>query len=157
MTVAHNVTFDAAEGAYVVANTPLFLLRKLLSDPLIVALAHDTSGDDLFDALTAATSRPPASLSDRVLPFILLVALAIKGDLQSLYRALALPPLDAKSHWFPYLANVLLETTRPYSVTTTVVSGLAGRPQAQLLTTASGASHFGSSTSTSSSSTAPAP
>jgi hypothetical protein len=110
-----------AEGAYIIANTPLFLLRNLLSDPAVAGVAHDTPSADILAELQRATARKPSTLTDKVLPFILLTALAIKGDVHRLAQTAHLRP-DAKPHWFSYLASVLLDTTCPFSVTSSVAS-----------------------------------
>ena len=103
--------FSAAERAYVVANTPLFLLRNLLNDPMVFDVAREDS-DEIFAELVAACNRQPATLTDAVIPFILLVALSRRGDVRHLDQSRQLRP-QAKPHWFAYLAEMLVEITRP--------------------------------------------
>ena len=117
MTTLATTTFEAAEEAYVLANTPLFLLRKLKHDPRVVALAHSESPEQLFDALTTAVTQTPVTLADKLRPFILLIALGIKGELSRLTQALNLTA-PAKPEWFNYICRVLIETSLPTTRTT---------------------------------------
>ncbi len=104
--------FNSASSAYLVANTPLFLLRKLREDPNIGELARSVTSEQLFDALKYAAQKDANTLADRVRPFILLVALAIKGDINRLRETTGVRP-PIRADWFDYLCRVLIETHRP--------------------------------------------
>lgn len=104
-----------AEGSFAVANTPLFLLRKLRGDPAVIELARNFSASDILRALKKSIRKRPHSLSDSVRPYVYLIALSIVGDAAELKEASTLAAPDAD--WFSYLANFIFVTHRPTTYT----------------------------------------
>jgi hypothetical protein len=103
---------DQAALAYAVANTPLFLLRKLREDPLTREISSSFSGDTLFTELQNALKHRPESLQDYVRPYVYLVALSMKQEDRWLRDAVRIPSVESWN-WFRYLQHVLLETYVP--------------------------------------------
>jgi hypothetical protein len=97
-----------AEKTYAVANTPLFLLRKLREDPAVLQIARAAPIDAIFDALKSSLEEEPRNLRETVLPYFCLIALAIAGNRNKLEEATRLRSTHAE--WYSYIANVLLET-----------------------------------------------
>jgi hypothetical protein len=50
MTTQHSHNYRNAEAAFVLENTPLFLLRKLRFDLVVRTMALDLSDDELISA-----------------------------------------------------------------------------------------------------------
>ncbi len=118
MKSQHDYNYRNAEVAFVTANTPLFLLRKLRSDPVVRAMAFDLSEDEIIGALRSAVRRKPTDIRDAVLPYLYLVALSIKGKVVPLKQAVDIGAPHAE--WFKYIGNYLLKSFTPS--TTQVVS-----------------------------------
>ena len=117
MTPISRVDLDSAEEALAIANTSLFLLRKLRADeaPEIISAAYSPTA--IFAALCGRMAKKPRTLRDAVAPFVYAVALARQGQLQLLHKALQVPA--SEYDWLPYLIGVLIETT-PSTTTTTI-------------------------------------
>jgi hypothetical protein len=113
----HN--YRNAEAAFVVANTPLFLLRKLRSDPVVRTIAFDLSDDEIISALRAAVRQKPTDIREAVLPYVYLVALSIKGKFASLKQAVDIDAPHAE--WFKYIGNYLLQSFTPSTSQTVVL------------------------------------
>jgi hypothetical protein len=114
-TTIRNVNYDTAIANFVVANTPIFLLRKLRSDSCVWRLAQLCSADELFSELAASLANKPESLADAVKPYALVAALAQKGDL-TLLREIAKHPAPF-SDWFSEITNILIQTTESTATT----------------------------------------
>jgi hypothetical protein len=111
MNTQNNYNFHRAETALAVANTPLFLLRKLRSDPVVVEIARDVSDEELLDALRVVTQEEPQNIQEAVLPYVYLVALSVKGNLTILKQA---SDVDAPhARWFKYISKFLLQSFIP--------------------------------------------
>ena len=81
MTDLSDVRLPLAEQAFAVANTPLFLLRKLRSDPAVLEIARVAQPKAILSALKKSLRRKPKTLSDAVSPYVYLVALSMTRDL----------------------------------------------------------------------------
>jgi hypothetical protein len=117
MNAQHTYNSRNAEAAFVLANTPLFLLRKLRSDPVVRDMALNLSDDELISALRAAVSQRPTDIREAVLPYLYLVALSIKGNVATLKQAVEIDAPHAQ--WFKYIGGYLLQSFSP-STTQTV-------------------------------------
>ncbi len=117
MSELEHIQLPSAESAYFVSNTPLYLLRKLREDPVVAALATSATGEELLYALRKAAREEPSSIAERVRPFVLLVALAMKDDIRRLREATTVQ-LPSANEWFDYIRRVLIETYRPTIHTT---------------------------------------
>src|SRR5215469_15030995 len=114
MSGLKDIDLKQAEQTLAVSNTPLFLLRRLRADLSVQGIATTFSSDDILRELKRLLSKKPASLSDAARPYAYLVALSFLNSASFLQQA---AQLKAKYHgWFPYLAQVLIETFTPTSV-----------------------------------------
>jgi hypothetical protein len=97
------------ERDFAVANTPLFLLRKLRINSEVDRLSRSLDGRRLIHELGRALMRKPRILRNAVRPYVYLVALSKQQDKSLLRRAAA---LEAPHHpWFKCIADVLLAPT----------------------------------------------
>lgn len=105
--------FDLTEAShiYAVANTPLFLARKLLSDLSIRDLSDGCSGEEIVNALRAALAKEPTNAIEAVRPYAFLTALWFKQEIQYLKQAETFSSKDFP--WYVYVAQVLLQTFAP--------------------------------------------
>lgn len=100
-----------ASQIYGIANTPLFLIRKLQVDPAVRELSDSIPGEQIVRAIGAAVSREPENPTEAVLPYALLVALWFKPEVEHLEQAAT---VDAPAFsWFRFIASVLIETFSP--------------------------------------------
>lgn len=117
MTTPSEIDLNQACEAFAIANTPLFLVRKLQADPAVHAARDRFSGQQLFDILLEALRDEPKSIIDSVRPYALLVALSLQGDIEHLRAA---SQVSAKGwDWFEYIAAFLVETFSP--ITTEII------------------------------------
>lgn len=114
---------NQAQQAFAVANTPLFLVRKLRTDPEVHDIARALEGPELLDLLRASLASTPPSLRETVIPYVLLVSLSFKDDASFLKAALSIPR-GYENDWFDYVLQALLQTYRPTAFST--VSPIAG-------------------------------
>lgn len=114
-----DIDFSRAELSLAVANTPLFLVRKLKGDTAVLELSH-FNGEDLLNWLRNSLQNKPNDLSEAVKPYVYLVALAAKLDNQFLLRAADMKP-SYEDDWYSYIYNVLTDTYKP---TTTKIFSL---------------------------------
>jgi hypothetical protein len=99
---------------FAVANTPLFLLRKLRSDPAISEIARRFSADEILDAIRDAVERDPAELLHAVRPYAYVVALSKKPQDKELREASRISA--PKWGWFSFIASVLIDSFSSVSV-----------------------------------------
>lgn len=127
MTSLDNISLERAEASFAVANTPLFLLRRLQSDSAVQDITNSgIGGSTILRALKKAIRLKPRTLHDAVRPYVYLVALSQNRDVSYLEEA---SRLDAQHFdWFGYIASVLMETYRPTSVETVYVQGQIAAP-----------------------------
>ena len=105
--------YDLSEAAsiYSVANTPNFLLRKLQGNAAVRTIADTRRSDEIVDAIHATALIEPTSAVDAVWPYVLLVALWFKSEIEPLRQAAT---INAPNHqWYAYLATVLISTFSP--------------------------------------------
>jgi len=110
-----------ASQAYAVANTPIYLIRRLQEDPAVYEIAK-FSGEDILQALRNAVRVQPESLLDYTRPYVYLVALS-KLPSEDFLRSVDTDGME-NWRWLPYMKQVLLETYLPLS-TGTVLGELA--------------------------------
>jgi hypothetical protein len=109
-----SVDLSSAQSAFMVANSPLFLLRKLRDDPTVATIARRSRGATILSQLRRSLSREPRALHTAVVPYVYLVALSMQPDIKYLREASALP---APHHaWYTYLSGVLLQSYKPTTV-----------------------------------------
>jgi hypothetical protein len=130
-----NVDLAGAERIYAVSNVPLFLLRKLQADPVTreISLSHST--EQILTQLKTSVQSKPRSLREAVEPYVLLVALAKKRDLDALKKVGA---INALYHdWFSYIADILVQTFNPTEITSLNIPGQIHAPSIANTSTAS--------------------
>lgn len=111
MNSPNEVDLNQACQYYSIANTPLFLVRKLQADPCVHALRDNFSGQQILDALRAGLAVGPNSTAEAVRPYAFLVALSLLPEIEPLRIASELP---AKNwDWYEYVAAILVETFSP--------------------------------------------
>lgn len=96
-----------ASRIYGVANTPLFLLRKLQGDQSVRSIADRYTGEDILETLRPLLNTEPANAVEAVRPYALLVALWFKPEVEHLREAAQLHSVHG---WYSYASAVLLET-----------------------------------------------
>jgi hypothetical protein len=102
-----------AASDLLVANSPMFLLRKLATDAAVQTLAKETPTPVLLKALAQGLQRKPRSPRSSVLPYAILVALSQKGDFSALTEA---RKRRAPFHrWYSYLAAMLAQDAQATS------------------------------------------
>ena len=105
--------FDLTEASriYAVANTPLFLVRKLQADPAVKAICDACAGQQIVEALRATIMVEPANSVEAVRPYAFLVALWFKPEVEHLQAAATFQ--TSIYNWYQYVAQVLVETFSP--------------------------------------------
>lgn len=98
---------EAAE-TYAIANSPLFLVRKLQDDPVIRNIAERYSSQEIIEGLRESITSKPSTIIDAVCPYALLVALWFKPEISGLDEAAGIPAPDF--HWYGFAASALLST-----------------------------------------------
>jgi len=102
--------FPQSQTAVALAN-PLFILQRLRRDTDVQSFAAATAPQEIYKRLVESLKRKPLTLEARTLPYVYLIALASKQDIDLLRRAARLP--STKSKWFHYLSNVLVQEAVP--------------------------------------------
>lgn len=134
-----NVDLKAAEGDFAVANTPLFLLRKLRMDESVQRLAHTTPSTKLLRLLSDTLKVRPRSLRASVVPYVCLVALSLRGDFVALRKASKFRA--PYSPWYKYLAEVIMQTAIPTNSWSTT-SPISAMKEPAISSSESAISHF---------------
>jgi hypothetical protein len=101
-----------AQSQYAVANTPLFLVRKLQEDPVVKTISDTLTGVEILRELEQAVSHRPDNLLQAVLPYVCLVALWMKPDAAFLRGATKIKPVQ-NDEWFKIVRQALIQTYRP--------------------------------------------
>lgn len=95
-----------------IANTPLFLLRKLQTEPAVTEVANRFSADEIVSAIERYSQAQAQSDVDFVRPYVYLVALSRCGD-PYVFDRLERIGKTKGWEWFDYIRRVLKETLRP--------------------------------------------
>jgi hypothetical protein len=123
---ASDFDLTGASRVYGVANTPLFLVRKLQADPAIRALGERCTGEKIIAALRQALSAEPVDSVDAVRPYALLVALWFKPEIEHLKEAARLQ--GGSFTWYSLIAETLLSTFSPVHTQVVQVPGCLPSP-----------------------------
>jgi hypothetical protein len=101
----------SAAQHFMLANTPLYIVRKLRREQLVVRFAQITTGRVLYDNFIESISSPGSDLYEEVNPYIFLVALLIKREKTFLVEALK---ADARHHkWIREILAFLVAECSP--------------------------------------------
>jgi hypothetical protein len=93
------VNLHALAEAYVLANTPGYLLRRLRGDALVGALSSDHTTSDIAAEIDALLRREQLSFDDVLFAYALVTALTLK-DYNEAYPALSSLPIG-RLEWGP--------------------------------------------------------
>jgi len=105
------VDLSEAGNTYLIANTPLFLARRLQADSSTAVLSRSCSGEDLYAGILDALQGNPENPVDAVRPFVYLIALRGQGSPNLFFKA---AELRSQSHpWYSTVARVLEATFIP--------------------------------------------
>lgn len=122
----NDLDLSQASHIYGVANTPLFLVRKLQADPAVRAAGETCNAEEILAALRAAVSAEPVNSADAVRPYALLMALWFKPEIGDLKEA---AKISAPAYrWFAYIAELLIQTFSPIQRQTIKVPGVLSAP-----------------------------
>lgn len=113
------INLDNARSVYMTANTPMYIVRNLRSDPEIVKLHLKNSEKAILAEIKERLQRLPLDFEDRILPLVLLAALALKQNRTSMMAAAR---LDGNSYrWYKPVADNLVQQIRPTTVSSITV------------------------------------
>jgi hypothetical protein len=98
-------------SAFAVANTPLFLLRKLRKDPTVLDISRSFRGEQILEEFKKAVLQEPKNLEETVRPYVYLVALANEPSDEYLREVAKIE--SSNWDWLGYMIQVLLETYTP--------------------------------------------
>ncbi len=112
MKLLTDAELQEAISSLAVANTPLFLMRKLRADEAVIQAAKSNTAEELIAAIKYEASKPAESAADYVRPYAYLVALSMSSDLRNLDRVAEFGDLQGWD-WFDYIRRVLRDTTIP--------------------------------------------
>jgi hypothetical protein len=111
MTTLDPIDLREAEKSVAVANTPIFLARRLRENPALQRALKLHGAEKIFGALGIISVRKPSDLKQATEVYFYLVALSLDNDASWLHRARALPSPYIK--WFGEIADYLISTTKP--------------------------------------------
>lgn len=127
MTTPIKINLQSAMAAFAVANTPMYLFRKLRADHTIQETSKHASAKEIYASLKSSLSQPPKSLEDSVRPYAYLVALLFAGEAPFIMKART---ISAPHHpWYSYLSNAVALEIRPTTTTEVHFQTKPGRPK----------------------------
>jgi hypothetical protein len=105
------VDLSEAGNTYLIANTPLFLARRLQTDSSADLLSRLCSCEDLYAGIVDALQKDPENSIDAVRPFMYLIALRGQETPDLFFKA---AELHSRRHpWYTTVARVLEATFIP--------------------------------------------
>ena len=116
-----SVDLSSAQSALMVANSPLFLLRKLRVDQSVTLIAREARGETVLNELKASLARNPRKMRTAVAPYVYLVALSMLPDIKYLRQSARIA--TPYHPWFSYLNEVLLQTYKATNLETVTLPG----------------------------------
>jgi hypothetical protein len=121
-------SFNLSQAAYVygLANTPLFLVRKLQEDPSIRAIADACTGEEIVSELRRIIGDEPTNACDAVRPYAYLVALSFGTEIDHLNEASRLR--TSVYQWYGYIAETLVAAFSPVQKQFVQVPGVLPTP-----------------------------
>jgi len=120
--------FDLTQASriYSIANTPLFLVRKLQDDPSVRAISDACPGEQIVEMIRAIVAAEPANALEAVRPYAFLVALWFKPEIEHLQEAAKFKtPVYG---WYEYIAGALRESFSPVQRQVIEVPGQLSAP-----------------------------
>jgi hypothetical protein len=130
MTVLSPLSTSDAELVLAVANTHVFLARRLKENVEAQRLARTYTPQQILGALRDVVSRTPTSVSEVAEPFIYLAALCHVDDLRYLREVATIDAPHLK--WFKESAQLLVEMTTPVNtISATFKPRIGGKTQSK--------------------------
>jgi hypothetical protein len=120
MKSTNEIDLTEATQAFAVANTPLFLVRKLRADEAVRSLARELGEQELLEGLRLSIAEQPRDLTSAVRPYALLVALSLKLQADGIKKAAEISAPNWE--WFDYISNYLSTSFHPVQSTRIVLS-----------------------------------
>jgi hypothetical protein len=114
------INFSGAESTLLVANTPMFIIRKLRADSAVITLARTFEADALAETLRERLTTPPQTPRDRAIPYALMVALSLKNK-RAMIKDL-LPNLGEHYPWLRAVGESLFSSLSPVTTNELVAS-----------------------------------
>ena len=111
MTVLEPLDMRDAEKTVALANTPIFLARRLRENPAVRRALTLHGAQNIFQALEEICGRTPETLADATEVYFYLVALSYDVDLSFLRRANTLIAPNIK--WYKDVAIYLVSKIAP--------------------------------------------
>jgi hypothetical protein len=112
MTLPSYIDLSSVEDAYLVANTPHYLLRRLRGNPIVRTLTQSLSPEELASAYRASVHKSPDSFRELVVPYICIVAIATTGRMD-LLKELEGVSINSGYKWLRQIVEIVIETFRP--------------------------------------------
>jgi hypothetical protein len=125
MTTLEPIDLREAETAVVVANTPIFLARRLRENPALQRALELHGPEKIFGALEKISGCKPTDLKQATEAYFYLVTLSLQNNALWLHRARALPCPHVK--WFKDIADYLISIAK--ATTTASVGNPIQTPQ----------------------------
>jgi len=97
-----------AASILAVANTPLFVVRKLRERPDILTLALSMDIADIAEKLKKSAGSSPRNVRESAAPYLYATLLSMRGDARSIASVLRVNP---SYRWFGNIAEFLIKTT----------------------------------------------
>jgi hypothetical protein len=108
----NDVDLSEAGKIYLVANTPLFLTRRLQDDSSVDVLRRSCSGEDLYEGIVESLQFAPGDSVEAVRPFAYLIALRGQESPELFLKAAR---MRSDYHpWFKTVARALEATFVPH-------------------------------------------
>jgi hypothetical protein len=108
------INLDNARATYMTANTPMYIVRNLRSDPEIVKLHLRTTAEAILEELKDRLGRLPLEFEDRIFPLVLLAALGLKQNRTAMIEAAS---LEGKNYrWYKPVADSFVQQIRTTSI-----------------------------------------
>lgn len=109
-----DIRLDNARSVYMTANTPMYIVRNLRADSEIVKLHLNNSTETILAEIEDRLGRLPLDFNDRILPLVLLAALALKQNRTAMLDAARLNGQHYR--WYKQVADSLTQQIRSTSI-----------------------------------------
>lgn len=121
------IDFSPAIRLFMVSNSPIFLFEQLMQCHTTHALAASKTSNELLKFLQSSVSRAPRTKEAHVKPYVLLAALALKGDAAKVKAAAA---FSSPHHpWYGVIANAAYDRAKPTTVISKQVNSIISAPR----------------------------
>jgi hypothetical protein len=128
MSLPSHISTEGAELAYVVANTPLYLIKRLQADPGVRLVSQSMQANELAAEYRSAVTQSPTNIRELITPYICLVALSMKDDISPLREETAIANPLPDYRWIERIRQLLIERYRPVSRSVINVPAIGAHP-----------------------------